>query len=36
MGKSVRYHYTWNDKSNSGFAMLGDIFNNYGVKTKIA
>ena len=32
-GKMIRYHYTWNDKSNSGFSMLGDIFNIYGVKT---
>jgi len=34
-GKSVRFHYTWNDKSNSGFAMLGDIFAKYGVKTAV-
>ena len=33
-GTSVRWHYTWEDKSNSGFAMLGDIFSKYGVKTK--
>jgi unsaturated rhamnogalacturonyl hydrolase len=32
-GKMVRYHYTWEDKSNSGFSMLGDIFNSYGVQT---
>jgi unsaturated rhamnogalacturonyl hydrolase len=30
----VRWHYTWEDKSNSGFAMLGDIFNIHGVKTQ--
>jgi unsaturated rhamnogalacturonyl hydrolase len=30
----VSWHYTWNDKSNGGFAMLGDMFNRYGVKTK--
>jgi unsaturated rhamnogalacturonyl hydrolase len=29
----VRYHYTWEDKSNSGFSMLGDVFKTYGVKT---
>ena len=34
IGKMVRYHYTWDDKSNSGFSMWGDIFNIYGVKTK--
>lgn len=33
-GTSVRWHYTREDKSNSGFAMLGDIFNRYGVQTK--
>ncbi len=33
-GKSIRYHYTWNDKSNSGFAMFGDVFAKYGVKTR--
>ena len=32
-GRSVRFHYTWDDKANSGFAMLGDIFNRYGAKT---
>jgi unsaturated rhamnogalacturonyl hydrolase len=32
-GKDVRWHYTWEDKTNGGFAMLGDIFNMYGVKT---
>ena len=32
-GTMVRYHYTWDDKSNSGFSMLGNIFRIYGVKT---
>ena len=32
-GTMVRYHYTWEDKSNSGFSMLRDIFNIHGVKT---
>ena len=31
-GTNVRFHYTWDDKANSGFAMLGDIFSMYGVK----
>ena len=31
-GTMVRYHYTWEDKSNSGFAMLGDVFNIHGVR----
>ncbi len=33
-GKMIRWHYTWDDKSNSGYAMLGDIFLRFGVKTK--
>ena len=32
-GKDVRYHYTWEDKSNSGFSLLGHIFNRYGMQT---
>jgi unsaturated rhamnogalacturonyl hydrolase len=32
-GKMIRWHYTWEDKSNGGFAMLGDIFRSYGFKT---
>ncbi|MFZ1532931.1 MAG: glycoside hydrolase family 88 protein, partial [Chitinophagaceae bacterium] len=30
----VQWHYTWEDKTNSGYAMLGDIFTKFGVKTK--
>jgi len=33
-GKMVRHHYTWEDKSNGGFSLLGNIFNSYGVQTK--
>jgi unsaturated rhamnogalacturonyl hydrolase len=32
-GKDVRYHYTWDDRANSGFSMLGEVFHNYGVRT---
>ncbi|HEY0676828.1 MAG TPA: DUF4350 domain-containing protein [Chitinophagaceae bacterium] len=32
-GTLIRHHYTWNDKTNGGFAMLGDIFSQHGVKT---
>jgi unsaturated rhamnogalacturonyl hydrolase len=32
-GRNVRYHYTWEDKSNSGFSMLGNVFQNSGFKT---
>ena len=33
-GTPIRWHYTWEDKTNSGYAMLGDIFMKYGVKTR--
>jgi unsaturated rhamnogalacturonyl hydrolase len=33
-GAEIRWHYTWEDKSNGGFAMLGDIFSIHGAKTK--
>ena len=29
-GDSVRFHYTWEDKANSGFSKLGDIFISQG------
>jgi unsaturated rhamnogalacturonyl hydrolase len=34
-GKNLRWHYTWDDKANSGFSMLGDVFRNYGAQTKM-
>lgn len=33
-GTMVPYHYTWTDKSNGGFAMLGDIFRIHGATTR--
>ncbi|MBD0367459.1 MAG: glycoside hydrolase family 88 protein [Flavisolibacter sp.] len=33
-GRLVRYHYTWEDKANSGFSMLGNIFDIYGATRK--
>ena len=33
-GTSVRWHYTWEDKANSGYSTLANIFNRYGVATK--
>jgi unsaturated rhamnogalacturonyl hydrolase len=33
-GKPIRWHYTWEDKSNGGFAMLGEIFSRNGAKIK--
>lgn len=32
-GTMIRWHYTWDDKTNGGFAMLGDIFNRHGMQT---
>ncbi len=32
-GTNIRFHYTWDDKMNSGFAMLGDVFRIYGATT---
>jgi unsaturated rhamnogalacturonyl hydrolase len=32
-GTDVRYHYTWDDRANSGFSMLGEAYHNYGVQT---
>ena len=31
-GADVPFHYVWNDKANSGFSMLGNVFDKYGVK----
>lgn len=33
-GAMIRHHYTWDDKANGGFSMLGDIFNRHGVFTE--
>ncbi|MGV3529107.1 MAG: glycoside hydrolase family 88 protein [Flavisolibacter sp.] len=32
-GTNIRYHYTWEDRANSGFSTLGHIFTTYGVET---
>lgn len=29
-GKAERYHYTWEDKANSGFSIFGDAFKRIG------
>jgi unsaturated rhamnogalacturonyl hydrolase len=31
-GKDVYWHYVWEEKSNSGFSTLGNIFERYGAK----
>ena len=33
-GQKVLFHYKWDDFSDSGFSLLGDIFRSYGVQTK--
>jgi unsaturated rhamnogalacturonyl hydrolase len=30
LGHEVRWHYTWNDRTNGGYAMLGEIFRRHG------
>jgi unsaturated rhamnogalacturonyl hydrolase len=32
-GTSIRYHYTWEDRANSGFSLLGYLFRQYGAHT---
>ncbi len=32
-GKTISYHYKWDEMTNNGFSLLGNVFNNYGVKT---
>jgi unsaturated rhamnogalacturonyl hydrolase len=32
-GASVRWHYTWEDRANSGFSLLGKLFRQYGAHT---
>jgi len=33
-GIEKSWHYKWNEKSNSGFSMFGNVFNKYGATTK--
>lgn len=32
-GQTVPYHYSWEDKMNSGFSLWGNLFRNQGAKT---
>ncbi len=32
--RSVPFHYTWDDRSNGGFSMLGDLFRMHGASTR--
>ncbi|HET9826441.1 MAG TPA: DUF4350 domain-containing protein, partial [Chitinophagaceae bacterium] len=34
-GKKVLFHYTWDDKGNSGFSRLGDIFSSHGLRQDV-
>jgi unsaturated rhamnogalacturonyl hydrolase len=33
-GTQVRYHYTWEDRSNSGFSLLGTVLRTEGFATR--
>ncbi|KAA9038057.1 glycoside hydrolase family 88 protein [Ginsengibacter hankyongi] len=33
-GKTVQWHYVWNEMDNGGYSMFGNIFHKYGVRTK--
>ena len=33
-GQQGYFHYKWNDRSNDGYSLLGNIFNNFGAETK--
>jgi len=33
-GQEKYWHYKWDEKSNGGFSLLGEIFNSYSVQTK--
>ena len=34
-GNQVYFHYKWNDETDSGYSLLGEIFRNYGGETKM-
>jgi len=33
-GKTIQYHYVWDELDNGGYSMFGNVFHKYGVKTK--
>lgn len=33
-GKSIPFHYKWDELDNNGFSFLAQIFNNYGLHTQ--
>jgi len=32
-GATINWHYTWDERTNSGYYLLGNIFNQYGAQT---
>ncbi len=32
-GKTVQWHYVWEERDNGGYSMFGNIFHKYGVQT---
>jgi unsaturated rhamnogalacturonyl hydrolase len=33
-GKTISFHYKWDEMDNNGFSLFGHVFNNYGFSTK--
>ncbi len=33
-GKTVQWHYIWDEQDNGGYSMFGNVFHKYGVQTK--
>ncbi len=33
-GKTVSWHYVWNEEDNGGYSMFANVFHKYGVSTK--
>lgn len=33
-GRMVRWHYTWEDRTNSGYSLLGELFRRQGARTR--
>src|SRR6185312_4849148 len=33
-GKTIQWHYVWDELDNGGYSMFGNIFHKYGVQTK--
>lgn len=33
-GKTIQFHYVWDELDNNGYSLFGNVFNRYGVQTK--